>query len=429
MYRVWTYVANTPLLLLLGMALGLGWANLAPVSFTFVTEFPLLFGSWIGRDAGLWLGAAGGAFGIDDLGDVDRVLTPAYLVADIGMAIVFAMAAKEAWEAAILRQGALRGRRAMVPLGATLGGATAAAGLFLALSAVLGSDAWDAASRAWAAPVSTDVALTWIAGRAIFGARHPAMRMLLVLAVADDVLAFAILALFFPAAPVAPGWLILPALAAATVWLACVAWPARRDRGNPARPATTRVRRRMGLWPYALAAAVSWVGVTRAGLHPALGLLPIVPAFPHATRAFGLFAEAERFLHDPLNRAQRALRGPAEIVLFLFAVVAAGVPLGAVDASSGALWAALVLGKPVGVVLGAWAMIAVAGPLRGVAARDLVVIGALAGCAVTWPLFLSNAALPLSAEGAALRIGALGSLVAVLVAAVLARALGVARRG
>ena len=35
----------------------------------------------------------------------------------------------------------------------------------------------------------------------------------------------------------------------------------------------------------------------RSGLHPALGLLPIVPAIPHADRAL-VFDQAEEHVHD-----------------------------------------------------------------------------------------------------------------------------------
>ena len=41
-----------------------------------------------------------------------------------------------------------------------------------------------------------------------------------------------------------------------------------------------------------LGGCISWYGFMKAGLHPALGLLPIVPAIPHADRAFGFFDAA-----------------------------------------------------------------------------------------------------------------------------------------
>ncbi len=44
----------------------------------------------------------------------------------------------------------------------------------------------------------------------------------------------------------------------------------------------------------AVAGALSWYGFQQAGIHPALGLLPIIPAIPHADVEFGVFAEEEK---------------------------------------------------------------------------------------------------------------------------------------
>ncbi len=49
-------------------------------------------------------------------------LTVHYLANDVLMAFFFAWAGKEVWEAAALRHGALRGKRAVTPLVATAGG-------------------------------------------------------------------------------------------------------------------------------------------------------------------------------------------------------------------------------------------------------------------------------------------------------------------
>jgi NhaA family Na+:H+ antiporter len=57
--------------------------------------------------------------------------------------------------------------------------------------------------------------------------------------------------------------------------------------------------------------------------------LPIIPAIPHAHRAFGLFAEAEEYLHDPLNRLAHLAVKPLILVLFLFGLTRGGIDLGA----------------------------------------------------------------------------------------------------
>ena len=76
----------------------------------------------------------------------------------------------------------------------------------------------------------------------------------------------------------------------------------------------TARRRGLAIWPYIIAGVISFVGVAAAGLPPALGLLPVIPAIPHADRSFGLFAEAEEFLHDPLNRLAHLLVRPLALV-------------------------------------------------------------------------------------------------------------------
>ena len=72
----------------------------------------------------------------------------------------------------------------------------------------------------------------------------------------------------------------------------------------------------MGFIPYAAAGLVSWFAVQQAGLMPALGLLPVIPAIPHSNRAFGAFAEAEAFLPDLFNRIGRHLIFKAQLRSF-----------------------------------------------------------------------------------------------------------------
>ena len=41
-------------------------------------------------------------------------------------------------------------------------------------------------SLGWAIPTATDIAFSYLVGRLVFGAGHPAVRFLLLLAIADD---------------------------------------------------------------------------------------------------------------------------------------------------------------------------------------------------------------------------------------------------
>ena len=162
--------------------------------------------------------------------------------------------------------------------------------VYLGLAWILGSDTYDAVANGWAVPTATDIAFSYLVGRIVFGAGHPAVRFLLLLAIADDAAGLIILAIFYPSANLAPEWL-LASFGAALAVLVLFNWlPRRLDRGDQARPRSTWIRQKLSFWPYAIAGCISWYGFQESGLHPALGLLPVVPAIPHADRAFGVFS-------------------------------------------------------------------------------------------------------------------------------------------
>ena len=408
MYRVRTFLKNYFWALAAGTAVAMLWANLAPDSYATAIAVPLWFGDPVGQDASEWLALHGTEFGILELGDVRRVLTPVALVNQVFMALFLALAAKELWEAVVLDHGALRGRRAVLPMAAGSFAALMPALIYLSADTALGLDA----APGWAIPTATDIAVTYAVGRAVFGAGHPALRLLLVIAVADDGLGFLFLAVTSALADpaLAPGWLILPVAAAVGVHL----FSRQRPHSGPT------ATRRPALWPFAAAAISGWVGVVQAGLHPALGLLPIVPALPHTDRAFGVFAAAERYLHDPLNRIEHALRWPVGATLFLFALFNAGFPLSAAGPLTLVVAAALLLGKPLGMVLGsAFARILGAGD-PALPTRVTAALGLAAATGFTMSLLLADAA-PL-AEGVRQEAG-LGVILSALLAFPLARAL------
>ncbi|SHJ07853.1 Na+:H+ antiporter, NhaA family [Palleronia salina] len=429
MYRVWNHVPTYLGLLLVGTAVALTWAQLDAGSYDRVTAYPLLFNGLVGQDATVWLQTSGAAFGVIELGDVTRVLTPRSLVNDALMALFFFIAGKEVWEASVLDHGALRGGGAHLPLVMTLGGMAVPALVFLGLSwLLLGPIGAAAVAPGWVVPISTDLALSFVVARAIFGAGHPALRLLLLIALMDDAVAMAVLAAVSNPPEMAPGWLLLSVAAAGTAWLTCNWLPRRLDRGNDLQPAANALRRRLGLWPYALAGLVSWFAFARAGVAPALGLLPIIPALPHADRAFGIYASAEKYLHDPLNEAAHRLMRPAQAALLAFGLVNMGVVLSDATALSGLVLAGFVLGKPLGLGL---ACLLALGVLRmrlpgGIDRRTLAVLCVVAGCGITLPVALSDAVFAGPTLRDAAVLGALGSLVTAPLAWVLARALGLA---
>ena len=400
MYRVWNFVTNYSLLLILGALIALVWANTNPDSYHHFVEFVIWDHAPIGH-----------------YHDGHRTLTLHYLVNDVLMALFFAIAAKEVWEAVILKNGSLRGKKAATPLVATLGGMVGPISVYLGLAAFLGSDVYDAVANGWAIPTATDIAFSYLVGRMVFGAGHPAVRFLLLLAIADDAAGLIILAIFYPSGELAPVWLLLSLGAAIGVFVLANWLPRKMDAGNQARPNSTWVREKLSFWPYLIAGCASWYGFMMSGLHPALGLLPIVPTIPHADRAFGIFSEAEQYLTDLLNKIEHALKHPVEIVLFFFGLLNAGVEFSSIGDATWLVLAGLIIGKPIGIFVFGWLA---AVPLRlglpqGMRLIDLVVIGCVAAIGFTVSLFVATVAFDAGPVQDAAKMGALFSFGAAVI--------------
>jgi NhaA family Na+:H+ antiporter len=253
---------------------------------------------------------------------------------------------------------------------------------------------------------------------------------LLLLAIADDAGGLAILAVFYPQGELAPAWLLLSFGAAAAVWLLANWLPRRMDRGLPLKPFASLVRRRLGFWPYLAAGCLSWYGFAQAGIHPALGLLPVIPAIPHGDTEFGFFAEEEAYQLDLLNQIEHALKAPVEIILFFFGLMNAGVEFSAMGEATWLVLAGLVIGKPLGITLFGLFAARVLGlglPL-GMQARDLFVLGCVAAIGFTVSLFVASVAFPPGPVQDAAKMGALFSFAAALVAIAASRLLGVRRQ-
>jgi NhaA family Na+:H+ antiporter len=332
-----------------------------------------------------------------------------FIVNDVGMTLFFALAAKEIVEATA-PGGALHPfSKAATPIVAAIGGMIVPASIYVGLVAAVDMPAL---RRGWAIPTATDIAFSFLIARWVFGRKHPAVPFLLLLAIADDAFGLVVLALFYPTDTVRP--LVFAAVLALALALC---WSFRRARV-------------MQFWPYvAVGGALSWIAFFHGGLHPALALVPIVPFVPHAARDAGLFEPSRLPSRDPLVRFEETVRVPTEIVLFLFGLVNAGVPIGHVGAGTWIVLVALVAGKPLGIVAAA----ILSRPVLGAALpptlilRDLVVIGCTAGIGFTVALFFATAAFP---DGDVLdqtKMGALLSFMAAPMAALAATLLRVGR--
>jgi Na+:H+ antiporter, NhaA family len=353
--RTFNVIIDNSLLLIAGTVAALIWANVSPDSYHHFVEalhFP---------------------------------------VNDIGMVFFFALATKEVFEAT-LPEGALSSpRQSAVPLLAAVGGMIVPAAMFLLFVNVLQHPEL---SRGWAVPCATDIAFSYMAARVVFRAGNPAIPFLLLLAIADDALGLIILAVFYPSKAIAfPIFLLLMIVAIALAWL-------------------IRRMKVKSYWPYiAFAGACSWLALFKGGFHPALALVPIIPFLPHRARDPGLFVEASG--HDTLTTFEHQWKVPVQIVLGLFGLVNAGVSLSSVGTGTWMVVAALVLGKPFGIVSFTWIAERFGfRRARGLGWSDVLVLGTLAGIGFTVALFFATAAFTPGVLLDEVKMGALFSFVA-----------------
>src|SRR5688572_17377013 len=190
-----------------------------------------------------------------DLTGYEQIAHPLHFwVNDIGMVFFFALAAKEVFEATLPGGPLASPRRALSPLAAAVGGMTAPALTYVALTSTIGPGEL---TRGWAIPCATDIAFSAMVGRVIFPAGHPAIPFLLLLAIADDALGLMILAVFYPSGAVS--FIALAVLMTAAIVLALL----------------LRRRRTHSFWPFVLGpGALSWAALYFGGFHPALALVP-----------------------------------------------------------------------------------------------------------------------------------------------------------
>jgi Na+:H+ antiporter, NhaA family len=286
-------------------------------------------------------------------------------------------------------------RAARLPALAAVGGMVVPALLFLAVAAGTGGE------RGWAVPAATDIAFA-IGLLTLMGSRAPqSLRIfLLALAIVDDILAIVVIALFYTdeLAPLA--------------MLAAVALLVTYAVGT----------RRRVWWPLMLLVALgAWYAVLESGVHATI-----------AGVALGLLTPAEQGPHESLaERLERRLHPySAFLVLPVFAVASTGVALGGAGEAitsrvAIAVVVGLVVGKPVGVLLGTW--VAVRARWSDLPAdltwRHIAAVGCVAGMGFTVALFVTGLAFTDPAFVVASKVGiVVGTFVsAALGAALLAR--------
>lgn len=291
--------------------------------------------------------------------------------------------------------------KAVLPIGAAVCGVVAPALVYVAAAA-----AHPAVRIGWAIPTATDIAFA-LAVLAIVGSHLPsALRaFLLTLAVVDDLIAIVIIAAFYSSSlSVAPMLGALLPLAAFTVL----------------------VQRGWTPWWLLLPLAVAtWVLVHSSGIHATVAgvLLGLVVPVRHR-------GGEEHSLGERIEHAVRPVS--AGVAVPLFAFFSAGVVLGgggladAVrDPAAIGVALGLVVGKPIGILGGSWAIARFthAELDEDLAWSDVFGLSLLAGIGFTVSLLIGELAFGAdSAHDAAVKVAVLsGSVFAALCAAVLLR--------
>ncbi|HJV65841.1 MAG TPA: Na+/H+ antiporter NhaA [Geomonas sp.] len=326
-----------------------------------------------------------------------------FVTNDLFMTLFFGIAAVEITQSCLPGGDLHPLKRAINPLFATAGGVLGPVALYLLLNALFGAPAL---ARGWGIPTATDIALAWLAARFIFGKDHPAISFLLLLAVADDAVGLAIIAIFYgdPVNPVQPAWLLLVGAGMALSFL-------------------LRRRQVMNYWPYLLAGGtLNWLGLYLSHLHPALALVFVIPFLPHPfAEKRHLFEEDQADL-SPLSRFERDWKLTVDLGLFMFGLVNGGVPFSAIGAATWLVLLSLIGGKTLGVVSFSALANRLGFPLaKGMGGRELVVTGIVAGTGFTVALFVAGEAFPDAALAGGAKMGAMLSIFAFLPAALVAK--------
>ena len=426
--QIISFLQEYSLPLIFGVIAGLVWANVDFHSYNELIEFDFWnFGKGPFEDDGH-------GHDLNDFLIFGKHVTAHFLINEVFMVFFFGIAAKEITES-VLPGGALNSiPKAINPLMGTLGGVVGPAGMFFLLAFVFygGSDDFGTVANGWAIPTATDIALAWLVARIVFGNRHPAVNFVLLLAVADDAIGLGIIAIFY-STDVTPLWVLL------TVGGMGVAYAMRRAG--------------VSWWPlYILVAGgMSWVGLVKSGVEPALALVVIVPFLPalHATAPanpesedadHGNAEESPAHTHaggghghglGALEQFEHRLKLPVDLGLFFFAWANAGVAFGSINEVTLMVLASLIVGKTVGVSLFSFIVSRLGFPLpEGMGIRHLGVAGLIAGLGLTVALFVANKAYNTDAGMEFLdpaKMGAVFSASVAALAIVIARLIGIRR--
>lgn len=260
-------------------------------------------------------------------------------------------------------------KTAMLPIAAAIGGIVVPALIHL------GFNFGTKTQAGMGIPMATDIAFA-LGVLALLGNRIPASLkvFLTALAVIDDLGAIIVIAVFYTAK-----LSVLYLLGALLVFGMLLA--------------LNRVFRVMSLLPYLLGGAVMWFLMLKSGVHATIAGVLLAFTIP--------FTHKEEDETSPSHRLEHFLHKPvAFVILPIFALANTGIVIGAnwsselLSTNSLGIILGLVLGKPVGIALTSFALIA-----AGVCAlpgdmnrKQLLGAGLLGGIGFTMSIFITNLA-------------------------------------
>lgn len=330
-----------------------------------------------------------------------------FIVNDIFMVLFFAIAAVEITQS-LMPGGDLNPlKKAINPLLATLGGVVGPVGVYLLLNAIIGGPEF---ANGWGIPTATDIALAWLVARFVFGAGHPAVSFLLLLAIADDAIGLVIIAIFYPDPlnPVEPMWLLLTLAGVAVAFI-------------------LRKKNVKNYWPYLLVGGIlSWVGLHNAHLHPALALVFIIPFLPHNSKSPGHLFEDDEEDHSTLTKFEHEWKVIVDFGLFMFGLSNAGVELSGIGTATWLVFIALLFGKTIGIFGLGFLATKLGFPLpTGMGKKELFLAGVVAALGLTVALFVAGAAFTDPIIQGSAKMGALFSAFVAMIALLLGKVLKV----
>lgn len=332
-----------------------------------------------------------------------------FLTNDIFMVMFFGIAAAEITQSCLPGGDLYPLRRAVNPLFATVGGVVGPVLVYLVLNTIIGDPAL---LGGWGIPTATDIALAWLVARVVFGDRHPAISFLLLLAIVDDAIGLAIIALFYPDTnhPTQPAWLAL------TVGGMVIAYLMRRYKIQ-------------NYWPYLLVGGVlSWTGLFKAYLHPALALVFIVPFLPHPTKEKLHIFEEDSVDLSPMAQFEHQWKIVVDFGLFMFGLSNAGVLFTLIGDATWLILGALVIGKTGGIFIMGWLGTVLGYPLpKMMGKKELALVGLISGIGLTVALFIAGEAFSDPVIQGAAKMGALFSAGCAVIAIIAGKILKVQR--